>query len=42
VQAAWVIFLLGFIWGQCIAPVEASAATVIQPAPNHIRVSIEE
>ncbi len=37
VQVAWVIFPLGFIWGLCIAPVEASAATVIQHAPDHIR-----
>jgi MFS transporter, DHA3 family, macrolide efflux protein len=37
VQTAWVIFPLGFIWGLCLAPVEASAATVIQHAPDHIR-----
>ena len=37
VQTAWVIFPLGFIWGLCIAPVEASAATVIQHAPDYIR-----
>jgi sugar phosphate permease len=37
VQTAWVIFILGFIWGLCIAPVEASAATVIQHAPDYIR-----
>jgi MFS family permease len=37
VQNAWVIFPLGFIWGLCIAPVEASAATVMQSAPDHIR-----
>ena len=37
VQTAWVIFPLGFIWGLCIAPVEASATTVIQHAPDHIR-----
>ena len=37
VQNAWVIFPLGFIWGLCIAPVEASANTVIQHAPDFIR-----
>ena len=37
VQTAWVIFPLGFMWGLCLAPVEASAATVIQQAPDHIR-----
>jgi DHA3 family macrolide efflux protein-like MFS transporter len=37
VQAAWVIFPLGFIWGLCLAPVEATSATVIQRAPDHIR-----
>ena len=37
VQTAWVIFPLGFIWGLCLAPVEASAATVIQHAPDYIR-----
>ena len=37
VQTAWVIFPLGFLWGLCIAPVDASAATVIQHAPDQIR-----
>ncbi len=37
VQTAWVIFPLGFIWGLCLAPVEASAATVMQHAPDYIR-----
>ena len=37
VQIAWVIFPLGIIWGLCIAPVEASGATVIQHAPDYIR-----
>lgn len=37
VQTAWVIFPLGFIWGLCLAPVEASATTVIQQAPDYIR-----
>ena len=37
VQAAWVLFPLSVIWGLTIAPVQASAATIVQSVPDHIR-----
>ena len=37
VQSAWVLFPLSFIWGLFLAPVDASAATLLQSVPNHIR-----
>jgi DHA3 family macrolide efflux protein-like MFS transporter len=37
VETAWVLFPLSFIWGIVIAPVEASATTILQSTPNEIR-----
>ncbi|MBI5568139.1 MAG: MFS transporter [Chloroflexi bacterium] len=37
VQAAWVLFPLSVAWGITIAPVQASASTIVQSVPDHIR-----
>ncbi|MBP7687508.1 MAG: MFS transporter, partial [Thermoflexales bacterium] len=37
VQNAWLLFPLSVVWGVTIAPVQASASTIVQSVPDHIR-----
>jgi len=37
VQQAWVLFPLSVVWGLTIAPVQASAATLVQSVPDAVR-----
>ncbi len=37
VQNAWLLFPLSIVWGVTIAPVQASASTIVQSVPDHIR-----
>jgi MFS family permease len=37
VQSAWWLFPLSVVWGVTIAPVQASASTIVQSVPDYIR-----
>jgi DHA3 family macrolide efflux protein-like MFS transporter len=37
VQIAWVLFPLSVLWGLFLAPVQASASTIVQNVPDHVR-----
>jgi len=37
VQNAWLLFPLSVVWGVTIAPVQASASTIVQSVPDYIR-----
>lgn len=37
VPNAWLLFPLSVVWGVTIAPVQASASTIVQSVPDHIR-----
>lgn len=37
VQAAWILFPLSVLWGLTLAPVQASAATIVQNVPDAVR-----